>query len=120
MLENQQSAYAKTKTQTNFAVTAKRFSAFGFSALIVKFLSYLCPTFQASSLLLRLYRLDYIRPGWINCWFLISYKKHYVTLVNLSRSHYVACLMNKSFIPSQFTPFFYVKLYTKAPYLYFE
>ena len=50
--ENQQSAYAKTKAQISFAVTAKLISAFVFASRIVQFLLYLTPKFQASSLLL--------------------------------------------------------------------
>ena len=34
--ENQQSAYAKTKTQTSFAVTAKLISAFVFGTQIIQ------------------------------------------------------------------------------------
>ena len=47
--ENQQSAYAKTKAQISFAVTAKLISAFIFATRIVQFLFYLNPKFQASS-----------------------------------------------------------------------
>ena len=50
--ENQQSAYAKTKTQISFAVTAKLISAFVFATQTVQFLFFLNPKFQASSLLL--------------------------------------------------------------------
>ena len=50
--ENQQSAYAKTKTQISFAVTTKLISAFVFAKRIVYFLFFLNPKFQASSLLL--------------------------------------------------------------------
>ena len=61
--ENKQSSYAKTKTQISFAVTAKLISAFVFATRIVQFLLYLTPKFQASSLLLKLYRPDCVRPG---------------------------------------------------------
>ena len=47
--ENQQSAYAKPKTQISFAVTAKLISAFVFATRIVQFLFYLNSKFQASS-----------------------------------------------------------------------
>ena len=47
--ENQQSAYAKTKAQISFAVTAKLISAFVFATWIVHFLFFLNPKFQASS-----------------------------------------------------------------------
>ena len=50
--ENQQSAYAKTKTHISFAVTAKLISAFVFAKRIVQFLYYLNPKVQASSHLL--------------------------------------------------------------------
>ena len=46
----------KTKTQISFAVTAKLISAFVFATLIVQFLLYLNPKFQASSSFLCLYR----------------------------------------------------------------
>ena len=47
-------AYAKTKTQISFAVTAKLISAFVFAIRIVHFLFYLNTKFQASSHLLSL------------------------------------------------------------------
>ena len=50
--KKQQSAYAKTKTQISFAVTAKLISAFVFATRIVQFLFYLTSKFQASSFLL--------------------------------------------------------------------
>ena len=42
-------AYAKTKTQTSFAVTVKLSSAFDFATRILQSLFYLNPKFQASS-----------------------------------------------------------------------
>ena len=48
-------AYAKTKTQISFAVTAKLISAFVFATRIVQSLYFLNPKFQASSHLLWLY-----------------------------------------------------------------
>ena len=45
-------AYAKTKAQISFTVTAKLISAFVFATRIVQFLFFLNPKFQASSLLL--------------------------------------------------------------------
>ena len=48
-------AYAKTKTQISFAVTAKLISAFVFATLIVQSLYFLNPKFHASSYLLWLY-----------------------------------------------------------------
>ena len=62
--ENQQSAYAKTKTQISFAVTAKLISAFVFATRIVQFLFYLNSKFQASSSFLCLYRLVSVGPVW--------------------------------------------------------
>ena len=56
-------AYAKTKTQISFAVTAKLISAFVFATWIVQFLFYLNPKFQASSHLLWLYSPVCIGPG---------------------------------------------------------
>ena len=53
--ENRIFAYAKTKAQISFAVTAKLISAFVFATRIVYFPFFLYPKFQASSLLLRLY-----------------------------------------------------------------
>ena len=45
-------AWAKTKTQISFAVTAKLISAFVFATWIVQFLIYLLQIFRVSSLLL--------------------------------------------------------------------
>ena len=68
--ENQQSAYAKTKTQISFAVTAKLISAFVFATRIVQFLLYLNPKFQASSSFLCLYRPVCVGPvRKPHCWF---------------------------------------------------
>ena len=66
--ENQIFAYAKTKAQINCAVTAQLISAFIFATLIVQFLFYLKPNFQASSFLLRLYRTFCVRPGRKSRW----------------------------------------------------
>ena len=52
VLENQQSAYAKTKTQISFAVTGKLISAFVFATWVVQSFFFLNPKFQASSLFL--------------------------------------------------------------------
>ena len=56
-------AYAKTKTQISFAVTAKLISAFVFATRIVQSLFFLDPKFQASSHFLWLYSLVCVRPG---------------------------------------------------------
>ena len=56
-------AYAKTKTQISFAVTAKLISAFVFAIRIVLSLYYLHLKFQASSHLLWLYRPVCVGPG---------------------------------------------------------
>ena len=56
-------AYAKTKTQISFAVTAKLISTFVFATYLVQFLYYLNPKFQASGHLLWLYRPGYVGPG---------------------------------------------------------
>ena len=56
-------AYAKTKTQISFAVTAKLISAFVFATWIVQSLYFLNPKFQASSHLMWLYSLVCIGPG---------------------------------------------------------
>ena len=58
--ENQQSAYAKTKAQISFAVTAKLISAFVFATPILQFLYFLNPKFPVSSHLLCLYRLVFV------------------------------------------------------------
>ena len=59
--ENQQSAYAKTKTQISFAVTA---------IWIVQYLYFLNTKFQAPSHLQWLYSLVCVRPGQNpHCWF---------------------------------------------------
>ena len=56
-------AYAKTKTQISFVVTAKLISAFVFATRIVQSLYFLNPKFQASSHLLWLYSLVCIGHG---------------------------------------------------------
>ena len=56
-------AYAKTKTQISFALTAKLISAFVFATKLVQFLYFLNPKFQASSYLLWLCRLVCVGPG---------------------------------------------------------
>ena len=61
--ENQQFAYAKTEGQTSYEVTAKLISAFVFATQTVQSLFLLNPKFQASSLLLLLYRPVCVRPG---------------------------------------------------------
>ena len=55
--------YAKTKTQINFAVSAKLISAFFFATLIVQSLYFLNPRFQASSHLLCLHSPVCVGPG---------------------------------------------------------
>ena len=57
-------AYAKTKSQISFAVTAKLISAFVFATRIVQFLFFLNPKIQASGHLLCLYRTVCVRHGW--------------------------------------------------------
>ena len=52
IVRNRNFAYAKTKAQISFAVTAKLISAFVFATRIVQFLFFLNPKFQAFSLLL--------------------------------------------------------------------
>ena len=61
--ENRIFAYAKTKTQISFAVTAKLISAFVFATSIVQFLCFLNPKFQVSSHLLWLYSPVCVGPG---------------------------------------------------------
>ena len=56
-------AYAKTKMQISFAVTAKLISAFVFATQIVESLFYLNPKFQASSNLLWQYSPVCVEPG---------------------------------------------------------
>ena len=56
-------AYAKTKTQISFAVTAKLISAFVFATQIIQSLYFLHPKFQACRHLLWLYSPVYVRPG---------------------------------------------------------
>ena len=68
--ENQQSAYAKTKTQISFAVTAKQISIFVFANWIVQYLYFLNTKFQASSHLQWLHSLVCVGPGQNpHCWF---------------------------------------------------
>ena len=61
--ENRIFAYAKTKTQISFAVTAKLISAFVFATWIVQSLCFLNPKFQVSSHLLWLYSPVCVGPG---------------------------------------------------------
>ena len=56
-------AYAKTKTQISFAVTAKLISAFVFPTRIVQSLYFLNTKFQASSHLMRLCSPVSVGPG---------------------------------------------------------
>ena len=56
-------AYAKTKTQISFAVTAKLISAFVFATRKVQSLYFLNPKFQASSRLLWLCSPVCVGPG---------------------------------------------------------
>ena len=68
--ENQGFAYAKTKTQISFAVTAKLISTFVFATCIVQYLYFLNTKFQASSHLQWLNSLVCVRPGQNpHCWF---------------------------------------------------
>ena len=60
--ENQQSSYAKTKTQISFAMTAKLISAFVFDTRIVHFLFFLNLKSQASSHVLCLCSSACVRP----------------------------------------------------------
>ena len=62
-LENRIFAYAKTKMQISFAVTAKLISAFVFATWIVQYLFFLNTKFQASSHLLWLHSLVCVGPG---------------------------------------------------------
>ena len=61
--ENRIFAYAKTKTQISFAVTAKLISAFVFATPTVQSLSFLNTKFQASSHFLRRRSLVCEGPG---------------------------------------------------------
>ena len=56
-------AFAKTKTQISFAVTAKLISVFVFATRILQSLYFLNPKFQASSHLLWLYSPVCVGPG---------------------------------------------------------
>ena len=56
-------AYAKTKTQISFAVTAKLISAFVFALRIVQSPYFLNPKFQVSSDLLWLHSPVCVGPG---------------------------------------------------------
>ena len=62
-VENQRFAYAKTKTQISFAVTAKLISAFVFAIWIVQYLFFLNTKFQATSHFQWLYSRGCVRPG---------------------------------------------------------
>ena len=93
-------AYAKTKTQISFAVTAisfavtaKLISAFVFASWIVQSLYYLNPKFQASRHLLWRYRLVCVGPGRKpECWFShdtaqMLWLRHYVIMVLLMSTY---------------------------------
>ena len=68
--ENQRFAYAKTKAQISFAVTAKLISAFVFATRIEQTLYFLNMKFHASSCLLWLYRPVCVGPvRKPHCWF---------------------------------------------------
>ena len=63
-------AYAKTKTQISFTVTAKLISAIVFATYIGRSLFFLNPKFHASSHRLYLYSLVCVGPGRKSeCWF---------------------------------------------------
>ena len=62
-MRNRIFAYAKTKTQISFAVTAKLISAFVFATYIEQSLYFLYRKFQASSHIVWLYSLVCVRPG---------------------------------------------------------
>ena len=67
-------AYAKTKEQISFAITAKLISAFVFTTRIIQFLFFLNPKFQASSHPLLLHRPVCVGPGQKPCTgFLVSW-----------------------------------------------
>ena len=61
--ENRIFAYAKTKTQISFAVTAKLISAFVFATRLVQSIYLLNSKFQASSSILCLYSPVCVGPG---------------------------------------------------------
>ena len=61
--ENRLLAYAKTKMQISFAVTAKPISAFVFATRMLQALYFFNPNFQASIHLLWLHSPVYVRPG---------------------------------------------------------
>ena len=61
--ENRLFAYAKTKSQISFAVTAKLISAFVFATRTVQSLYFLNPKFQASSRILWLCSPVSVGPG---------------------------------------------------------
>ena len=68
--KTQQFAYAKTKAQISFAVTAKLISAFVFATRIVQFLFVLKPKFPVSSHLLCQYSSICVGPFQKpHCWF---------------------------------------------------
>ena len=62
--ENRLFAYAKTKTQISFVVTAKLISAFVFAKRIVQSFYFLNLKAHASSHLLWVYSPVCVRPGW--------------------------------------------------------
>ena len=74
------------KAQISFAVPAKLISAFVFSTLIVQFLFYLNPKFQASSSFLCLYSSVCVRPvRKPHCWFPHEVAQLLTALISESR-----------------------------------
>ena len=81
----------KKKAQISFSVTAKLISAFVFTTQIVQCLCYLTPKFQASSLLLCLYRPVCVGPVRKPlCWF--SHEAaHFIMLLGYSQLQIHLC-----------------------------
>ena len=73
-------AYAEPKVQISCAVTAQLISAFVFTTQIAQFLFFLIPKFQASSLLVRLYRPVCVRLVWKPRRWVFSHRSSNVSL----------------------------------------
>ena len=72
-------AYAKTKAQISFPVTAKLTSAFVFATRIVQFLYFLYPNFPASSYFMCLYSSVFVGPVRQAHWWFSHEATHHFT-----------------------------------------
>ena len=99
-LENQHFAYAKTKAQISFAVTAKLISALFWLHGYYNFIYFLNPKFPDCSHPLCLYSSVYVRPvRKPHCWFSRDVAQG---VIMLETYHQIAFIRLYSFIKYQF------------------